>query len=198
MTEPLRPWTLIERRELLRIEPWLRVSADTVELPDGRRVESYVRLDQPAYATIFAETDDGRVLVFRQYRHGVGRVCLTFPGGHLNDDGESPLDAAKRELLEETGCVAERWFSLGSHVTNANAGGAMAHFFLATGCREVATADSGDLEEMRLLRVAREDVVAAAAAGEFPIVNQQALLAIATHPVLRSAFVDRSESGNVP
>jgi ADP-ribose pyrophosphatase len=180
----LEPWRLKERRELLRIDPWLTVSTDRVELPDGRVVEDYIHLDQPAYALVFAETEDRRVIVARQYRHGVGRICLSFPGGALNRPDEPPEEAAARELMEETGYRAAAWSDLGAYATNANSGGATAYYFRATGCRRVAEPNSGDLEDMDIGLMTYDELFAAARNGEFPVVSQIALLTLATHPVL--------------
>ena len=101
----LRKWEVRGERELLDASPFLKVSAQRIELPDGRIVENFYQLAMPDFASIFAETEDGRILVLRAYRHGAKRICLAAPGGHLSP-GEAPLAAAKRELLEETGYQA--------------------------------------------------------------------------------------------
>ncbi len=174
----LRKWEVRGERELLDASPFLKVSAQRIELPDGRVVENFYQLAMPDFASIFAETEDGRILVLRAYRHGAKRVCLAAPGGHLSP-GEAPLAAAKRELLEETGYEAALWQPLGSFITNANHRCQTAHFFRASGCRKVAAANSGDLEETELVLMSRAQVIAAFKAGEFPFVSQVALFGLA-------------------
>jgi ADP-ribose pyrophosphatase len=179
----LKPWRVAASRDLLDASPFLKVSVETIELPDGRRIEDYYQLAMPSFACIFAETEDGRVITYRQYRHGPKRVCLVFPGGHV-DPGEGPLEAAKRELLEETGFAAADWQDLGGYTVNANQGGAVSHMFRATGCRKVATPDSDDLEETEVLFLTRAELLAAAGRGEFPLLTQMALLAMVTNAEL--------------
>jgi ADP-ribose pyrophosphatase len=179
----LRPWRVIEERGLLSCAPFIEVSAQTVELPDGRRIENFYQLVMPDYACVFPELDDGRILLLRCYRHGARRVCLNFPGGHLVA-GEDALAGAKRELLEETGYEAAEWRPLGSFVTNGNHRGQTAHFFRARQCRRVKEADSGDLEEAELVTMTTAELGAALGRGEFPVASQAMLLALATHPSL--------------
>lgn len=176
-------WKVLETRDVFAAPPWLKVQSQRVALPDGRLVDDYHRVILPDYAMMFCETEDGRVLVLRQYKHGVGAVSLTFPAGTFNA-GEDAFDCARRELMEETGYVAGEWRALGRYVTHANAYGNAAHLFHATDCRKVAEANSGDLEEMELLLMTREEMFAAAAAGEFMLTSQIGMLALVTHPVL--------------
>jgi len=142
-------------------------------------VDDYHRITLQDFAGIVAQAEDGRYLVTRQYRHGPGRVSLTLPGGAL-DPGEAPLDAAKRELREETGYEAPRWRSLGSFAVNANYGCGTAHFFAAEGARQTAMVNSDDLEDTELLLLSPEELRAALDAGEFAAVGAVAAILLAT------------------
>jgi len=177
MTRQHRPWTVLDSRDLHDAEPFLKLRVETVELPDGRRIGDYYQFDMPSFACIFAETGDGRIVTYRQYRHGPRRVGLVFPGGHLSP-GEDPLDAAKRELLEETGMEAEFWTDLGGYMVNANQGGAWSYMFHATGCRRVAEPLSDDLEDTEILFLTRAELLAAIGRGEMHLLTQIALVSM--------------------
>jgi ADP-ribose pyrophosphatase len=170
-------WTVISSREVLDASPFLKVRVETIELPDGRRIPDYYQLEMPSFACVFAETIDGLIIVYRQYRHGSRRVGLVFPGGHL-EEAQSPREAAHRELLEETGFEADAWASLGGFVVNANQGGAVSHMFHATGCRRTAAPRSDDLEESEILLLRREELLAAIGRGEFHLLTQIALVSM--------------------
>ncbi|MDP3621950.1 MAG: NUDIX hydrolase [Polynucleobacter sp.] len=86
---------------------FLEMKRDTVRLPDGEQaVREY--LTHPGAVAILAILEDGRVLLERQYRYPVARVCMEIPAGKL-ELGEDPLLCAQRELAEETGYTAKRW-----------------------------------------------------------------------------------------
>ena len=88
----------------------LKVHRDRVRLPDGSEsLREYIR--HPGAVAIVALFDDGRVLLERQHRYALRRDFIEIPAGKL-DAGEAHLDTAKRELLEETGYVAEEWTRL--------------------------------------------------------------------------------------
>jgi ADP-ribose pyrophosphatase len=89
----------------------LKVHRDTVRLPDGSTgAREYIR--HPGAVAIVPLFDDGRVLLERQFRYPHGREFIVIPAGKL-EPGEPHLDTAKRELLEETGYIAEDWTHLG-------------------------------------------------------------------------------------
>jgi ADP-ribose pyrophosphatase len=96
----------IESRDLYR-GIFLEMKRDTVRLPDGAEaVREY--LTHPGAVAIVAILDDGRILLERQYRYPVAKVCMEIPAGKL-DLGEDPLICAQRELQEETGYAASKW-----------------------------------------------------------------------------------------
>ncbi len=178
MTKGLEPWRVLESKEVLDGRPRLIVANHTIELPDGRRVEDFWKIQMFDYVVVAAWDEADRLIVERQYKHGPERVCLTLVAGAI-EAGEEPLAAAKRELLEETGHQAPDWTGLGRFVVGANAGIGHAHFFKARGARLVQPANSGDLEEMRIEHLDRARVRQALAEGEFAMVSCAATLALA-------------------
>ena len=94
-------WTLLGSTYIHK-GPWATLRADKCEMPDGRIVDEYYVLEYPNWVNAVALTEDGKVLMVRQYRHAAGVVSLEIPGGVIDGD-EQPEDAMRRELLEETG-----------------------------------------------------------------------------------------------
>ena len=171
-------WRRLRSELLLERLPWMRVYADDVALPDGRRIDGFLRVESRDYATIFCVSEDGMVLFARQYKYGPNRVALQLPAGYL-EDGEAPEDGARRELLEETGYIAAEWHSLGAYHVDGNRGFGRAHLYLATGGRQVQAADSGDLEELQVVPVPLADVPALLTSGEMAETSPIACTALA-------------------
>jgi ADP-ribose pyrophosphatase len=142
----MRKWTTLESTELLSRPPWLRVFSEDIQLPSGRIVREYLRLETPNYAVIVPVNVQGRIGLVRSYKRGPDAIDVQPPAGVI-EYGEDPLHAAKRELLEELGCRSRDWSALGAYVLAGNLRGGTAHIFLARDCQKVAEPDSGDLEE---------------------------------------------------
>ncbi len=180
----LQPWKTLKTKDLVVAPPWLTISIEQVQLPKGRVVDDYYHLRLQDYAMIFAQVPDGQVIMLRQYKHGVGRVSLMLPGGGLAA-GESPLEAAQRELLEETGYSAEHWQPLPNFVTSANYRGSQGYIFTAQNAQKVAEPNSGDLEDMEVVLMPPEAVIAAVKTGEVVVLGALAAIALALNPAFR-------------
>jgi ADP-ribose pyrophosphatase len=94
--------------------------------------------------------DSERVWLVRQPRETVESELLEIPAGRLDVDGESPLEAAQRELAEEVGLGAERWEPISSFYTSAGFTDERVHLFSATGLHE-ASAESGENERIEIV-----------------------------------------------
>ncbi len=92
---------------------YFEVREDLLKLPSGPKRVYSVLLTAPEAAVILAETEDGKLVINKEYRHPTGKWLYGCPGGTI-DPGESPIEAAKRELLEETGYTAEEFHLIGS------------------------------------------------------------------------------------
>ena len=126
-----KKWTVLETEYLIR-RPWLTARRDKARLPDGRINNEYYVLEYPDWVNIIAITTDGDFVLERQYRHGLGNTCYELPCGVI-EEGETPLQAAQRELLEETGYTGgtwQEWMTLSPNPATCNN---LAHSFLAVG-----------------------------------------------------------------
>ena len=100
-----RPWEII-RSETLVKDGWIDLRADQCRTPAGAAIAPYYVLNYPEWVTVVALTPDDRVVMVRQYRHAVGCSVLELPGGVVDAGDATLADAARRELLEETGHAA--------------------------------------------------------------------------------------------
>jgi ADP-ribose pyrophosphatase len=96
------------KTEIAFATPWFRIVGKTMREDEA----PYYSLQLPDYTSVVALTDDRQVLIVRQYRPAVEQYTLEFPSG-LIDPGETPAEAARRELLEETGYQADTVEDLG-------------------------------------------------------------------------------------
>jgi ADP-ribose pyrophosphatase len=143
-------WEKLGERPLY--EGYRRILGRTYRLPDGDAREFEIKLEA-ATAVVVALTPDDRVVLVREFRPGVEATLLELPGGVV-DAGEEPLEAAHRELLEETGYEAEL-VHVGTMVDCAYST-RLRHVFAGSGGRRVATPqpESGEVPEVELVSLA--------------------------------------------
>ncbi len=104
------------------------------------RWEYCERVNQTRAVMVFAATPEGRVLLVEEFRPPIGQRCLCFPAGLSGDEGEeSDMEAARRELLEETGYEAADMRYLFSGPSSPGLSSETLSFYLATGLRRVGT-----------------------------------------------------------
>lgn len=130
---------------------FLKVTQDQVELSDGSKsVREYIK--HPGAALIVPVLADGRYVMLRQYRHPLNKIFIEFPAGKI-DQGESSLQTAQRELLEETGYQANKFDFLTTIHPCIGYSDEKIDLYLATGLEEKSEAkpEHGELLETLIL-----------------------------------------------
>lgn len=155
-------WEEISTQHIVRDE-WIDFRRSSYRFPDGNVFEPYYSYSRRDYVVIVASDEEGRYLCVRQYRQGIREVTTEFPAGGIErTDGrqygpggdpsvaEDALEAARRELLEETGYVSDHWTHLITVPSNATLADNYAYAFMAERCRK-----SGEqsLDETEFLHV---------------------------------------------
>ena len=140
------------------------VRVDECELPNGQIIDAHV-LDYDDESMIFALTKDRQVVLIRQYRHGAQDVILELPNGSV-DEGETPLEAAKRELMEETGYASDTFIAVGQLSPNPAIYRNQIHFFLALDAEHSNQQSSHDADSIEVVLTPLEGVIAQARDGK--------------------------------
>jgi len=148
----LQPWPLLERRELgdFRI---FRMVETIRRNPASGREHGFFLLEAPDWINIIALTPAGEILLIEQYRNGVDQLTMEIPGGMV-DSGEEPIEAARRELEEETGYRAGDLFEIGWVDPNPAFLNNRCWTFLALDCRPEGKTDFDPAEDIRVYPVA--------------------------------------------
>lgn len=156
MNKEGKKWKVLDREYLIE-RPWLTARRDRLELPDGRIMEEYYVLEYPDWVNVIAITKDGSFVMERQYRHGLGVYSTELPCGVM-EKGEDPLEAAKRELLEETGYSGGKWSKLMALSPNPGSMNNLSHCYLATGVEKTAEQSLDENEELEVMLMSESEV----------------------------------------
>lgn len=176
-SKPLRPWRTLSRSTVYHPNRFLKVELHSVELPDGQVIPDWSWLEIPSASIMLAVTEEGQFVCMRQIKYALDGACLGLVGGMLEAD-EDPLEAARRELLEETGYSAPEWVPLGSYIVDPNRGICTMHLYLALGAKYVMEPNSGDLEDQEVVLLSRAELETAYRSGEFKILSWGTVIAM--------------------
>ena len=106
----IKKWDILNTEKVIN-HKWLDIEKHQVKISEDTVIDDFFIIKRKNYVAIIAE-DKEDILFLKQYRHGIGDICMNLPMGFL-DENETPEQAGKRELLEETGYEAESVKCLG-------------------------------------------------------------------------------------
>lgn len=143
-------WTILKSTYILK-NNWISLRGDTCKLPNGKIIEPYYVLEYPTWVNVVALTKEKEVILIRQYRHGLQKTIWEIPGGNMDSVDKSPLEAIKRELLEETGYYSDNVIETCRVSANPANHSNLTYCFLALDCYLVNNQNLDDTEEIEII-----------------------------------------------
>lgn len=171
-------WEEIRMEHVVQDE-WIDFRRSAYRFPDGSEFEPYYSYSRRDYVVVVASCEDGKYLCVRQFRHGIKEVTTEFPAGGIErEDGkeygrdrtefaEDALEAAKRELREETGYVSDEWRQLLIEPSNATIADNYAFIFEARNCKKASEQDLDDTEFLNVKKLTADEIEELIRAGKF-------------------------------
>ncbi|HEX4877713.1 MAG TPA: NUDIX hydrolase [Chitinophagaceae bacterium] len=144
--------------EYLFNDKWFKVRKEVCQTPQGKIVDPYYVYDFATWVGAFPVTEEGKIIMLKQYRHALGEVCYEIPGGCVDDTDQNLEEAAARELLEETGYTFNSYEYLGKISPNPSTNSNLLHMFLARGGKKVALQSLDENEEIEVIQLTVQEV----------------------------------------
>lgn len=137
---------------------WVRLRKDHVMLPDNTEIDDFYVIERPNLVHVIAITIDNQFILEKQYRYAIDMDCYELCAGII-EPNETPLEAAKRELLEETGYSGGEWTPYGEYAIDPSNMTDISYAFVAKGVKKVREQKLDSTESLEVELVSREKLV---------------------------------------
>lgn len=161
----IKKWEVLERKIILKDE-WINIEASKCKLSNGTVIAPFYVNHVPDFVVVLPVTEEGNVILVRQYRHGIEKILLELPAGCI-EMGEEPEKAAHRELFEETGCIGGIWKFLFKLSPDASKSSNYAWCFLAEGVKKTQSQHLDKTEEIEVVEMSISELEKILKEGQF-------------------------------
>ncbi len=160
------PWKILNSKYLYQ-RKGMALRIDQCETGNGNVFDPYV-IECGTWVNVIALTKKREVVLVQQYRHGAKQVMLEIPAGIMDEEDESPLYAARRELLEETGYTSQHFVEVGKVYPNPATHNNLTYSFLALDAEQVGMQNLDETEEIDVSLIPFDELVSIAKEGGLP------------------------------
>lgn len=155
----IKKWKKLSSKYLFQIKPWLTIREDQLEMPNGTIMDAYYVYEYPDWVNTIAIDKEGKFVMVRQYRHALGEINYELCAGVCDEEDESPLVTAQRELMEETGYGGGEWQEWMVNCANPGTHTNLVHCFLAVGVERIGNQQLDEHEEIEVHIMSYEDIL---------------------------------------
>jgi len=153
----IKKWKTISSKYLHQHKPWGVFRKDHVQTANGFDIPDYYVIEYPDWVNVIGLTKKNEIILIEQYRHALGVIAFELPAGVI-DEGENPLVAAKREMLEETGYGNGTWNAFCTLCANPATHTNLTYSFLATDLEKIQEQKLENSEEIEVQLFSMEEV----------------------------------------
>jgi ADP-ribose pyrophosphatase len=157
MEEKSKNWKILSRKLVYDGSPHIKISIDKVKLPNGKVIDDYHRIEIKDAVMLLVKNKNGELLTYKEYRHGINCESITFPAGGI-EKGENSIDAAKRELLEETGYSANSFDIINDYIVSGSYMFSKLTFILVSDIEKIQDPVNKDIENPEIVWMNKEKV----------------------------------------
>ncbi|QBQ39772.1 NUDIX hydrolase [Sphingobacterium psychroaquaticum] len=147
----MEKWQVLDSKYLVQ-RPWATLRVDKLRMPNGNIKEEYYVMEYPSWVNMIGITEKGTILFVKQYRHGAEQVLIELPAGVV-EAGEDPADAARREMLEETGYAFDTIEKIAELYANPATSGNITSTYLLKNGRKVQEQELDSSEDIEVLEM---------------------------------------------
>lgn len=173
---------MLSKKTVLERGKFLTVEDHQVQLNNGKIIEDWSWVITPDFVNLIAITTENKFLCLRHPKYAIEGTTLAPIGGYI-EPNENPLDAAKRELVEESGFSSDEWIELGNFVVDSNRGCAKGYFYLAKNAVKICEPTEIDIENPQVIFLTKEEVKKALENGEFKVISYALNIALALNKI---------------
>lgn len=184
MSDSPRKWT-IDTEDIICETRVFNVVKKKMRMPGSDKSGDFFTLSAPDWVNVIAFDENGEIILVEQYRHGTNDISLEIPGGVIDaSHGGEPLNAARRELKEETGYESDNWTNLGPVSSNPALFNNYCHVFLAIDCRKNGRQQLDEHEDITVRKMSFYDFCESTLDGR--VHHALAVAALAKYQVYRN------------
>jgi ADP-ribose pyrophosphatase len=154
-----KPWQHLESVYIHK-EKWFNLRSDKVLKGNGEQMDDYYVMEFSNWVNVLPVTTDGKIILVKQYRYALGVWSIEVPGGIMDPHETNPEEAAKRELLEETGYSCGKIEEVAIIAPNPAIQNNRMYCYLATGCELTHEQSFDENEEIEVLIVTMDELKA--------------------------------------
>ena len=162
-------------------DQWIKLRADTCMMPNGTILDPYYVLEHTDWVNVVAITEDQKILMVRQYRHGIGKVVVELPAGCVDTHDINSERTIRRELLEETGFTADEFLLTGKMPLNTSNHNNYTYSYLARDVKKIQFATPDATEDLEILELSFEEVYKLIEDGELQALHTASFLLAVRH-----------------